>query len=119
MAAFKARGLLTLPEYHWWYNVIQQGDVDTIKDVLSKSSKEQKDTLLNGKFVNTKYDRCEIKIRNNSDNCIFEVTVPFTLALTYSAPKEVISVSIQVHSNHLVLRASIMLHLIALFCSTP
>ena len=57
--------------------LIQQGDVDTIKDVLSKSSKEQKDTLLNGKFVNTKHDRCEIKIRNNSDNCIFEVTAPF------------------------------------------
>ena len=87
MAAFKARGLLTLPEYHWWYNVIQQGDVDTIKDVLSKSSKEQKDTLLNGKFVNTKHDRCEIKIRNNSD-CRAMMTKGMVFRYTWVYSKE-------------------------------
>ena len=118
MAAFKARGLLTLPEYQWWYNAIQQGDVDTIKEVLVKSSKEQRDTLLNGKFVNTKHDRCEIKIRKNSDNCIFEVTAPLTLALTYSAPKEVISVSIPAHSTHSLLSIFIENFVIVLFCSS-
>ena len=93
MTAVKTRGLLKLPEYQWWYNAIQKGDVHTIKDALTTSSKEQKDKLLNGKFVDTKEDPCEITIRKNSDNFIFEVTAPLTLALTYSAPKEVILVS--------------------------
>ena len=88
----KTRGTLQLPEYQWWYNAIQQGDVDTIKDALTTSSKEQKDKLLNGKFVADKHTKCKIKSRKKSNHYVFEVTAPVTLALTYSAPKQVISV---------------------------
>ena len=87
------RAILQLPKYQWWYNAIQEGDVGTIKHALTKSSEEQKYKLLNGKFFTDKEEKCKIKSRINSNHYVFEVTAPLTLALTYSAPKEVISVS--------------------------
>ena len=95
------RAILQLPEYQWWYNEIKQGDVDTIKNALTKSSEEQKDRLLNGKFVTNKEEKCMIKSRKKSNHYVFEATAPLTLALTYSAPKEVISVSKQTYHKYI------------------
>ena len=89
----KTRNILELPEHQWWFNAIQHGDVGAIKDALAKSSKEQRDKLLNGKFVPEKQEKCKIKSRKKCYRYVFEVTYPFTLALTYSAPKDVITVS--------------------------
>ena len=94
------RAILQLPKYQWWYNAIQEGDVDTIKNALTKSSAEQMDKLLNGKFVTDKEEKCKIKSRKKSNHYVFEVTSPLTLALTYSAPKEVISVSKRTYQKY-------------------
>ena len=45
MTAAKTRGLLILPEYQWWYNAIQKGDVFTIKDALTRLSKNRRINL--------------------------------------------------------------------------
>ena len=95
----KTRDILQLPDYQWWYNAIQQGDVDTIKDALTSSPRELTDKLLNGKFVTDKHAKCKIKSRKKSNQYVFEVTAPLTLALTYSAPKEVISVSKRIYQK--------------------
>ena len=83
MNNLKTRELLALPEFDWWYNALQLGDVKTITDTLSKSSAKERDKLLNGKSVNTKPETCGIRVRKEpKEQDLFEVTAPLSLALT-------------------------------------
>ena len=87
------RSFLLMPKYEWWYDAIPEGDIDSIKDTLNNSSKEQRHKLLNGKFVYNKVEKCDIIDWKSPDGPIFAVTAPLNLALAYCVSKDIILVS--------------------------
>ncbi len=74
---------LPLPEYAWWYTTLVNGDVQTVQQQLSTSSRAATRHLVNGRFDTVKVSHHDLEDAPNFGFLCLQNLNPLTLATAY------------------------------------